>query len=235
MNTTKIHLQAVRSRISDACLLSQRNERDIVLVAVTKAVAPETIRGAYAAGQRHFGESYAQEGLAKMAELADLDIVWHYIGPIQSNKTRPIAENFDWVHGVDRLKIAERLSEQRLPQKPPLEVCLQVNISAEPSKSGLRPEEVPPVARAIAALPHLRLRGLMTIPEPAVDRDLRRRQFEAVASLQAALVAQGLALDTLSMGMSDDFEEAIAAGSTLLRIGTAIFGPRPTAARTTRA
>lgn len=229
MDTTKIHLQAVRSRIADACLLRQRNERDIVLVAVTKAVEPERIRSAYAAGQRDFGESYAQEALAKMADLSDLDLVWHYIGPIQSNKTRPIAENFDWVHGVDRLKIAERLSEQRPAGKTPLQVCIQVNISGESSKSGVARQEAAALAHAIARLPRLRLRGLMTIPEPTVDRTLRRARFEALAGLQNELVAQGLPLDTLSMGMSDDFEDAIAAGSTLLRIGTAIFGARPTA------
>ena len=228
MDTTKIDLQAVRSRISDACLLSQRNARDIVLVAVSKAVSPDRIRAAHTLGQRDFGESYAQEGLEKMAFLADLPLVWHYIGPIQSNKTRPVAEGFDWVHAVDRLKVAERLSAQRPPAKGPLNICIQVNISGEVSKSGVPPAEAAALAHAVAGLPQLRLRGLMAIPEATPDCDLRSRRFGALAALQAELVAQGLALDTLSMGMSDDLEEAIAAGSTLLRVGTAIFGARPT-------
>lgn len=227
MNTTKIHLQAVRSRIADACLLSQRNERDIILVAVSKAAPPSTLRAAHAQGQRDFGESYAQEGMEKMGVLHDLGLIWHFIGPLQSNKTRPVAENFDWVHGVDRLKIAQRLAEQRPAALPPLNVCIQVNISGEASKSGVPPGEASALAHAIAGLPRLRLRGLMAIPEPTADRSLRRQRFTALADLKSSLVAEGLPLDTLSMGMSDDFEEAIAAGSTLLRVGTAIFGPRP--------
>ncbi|HKO87007.1 MAG TPA: YggS family pyridoxal phosphate-dependent enzyme [Burkholderiales bacterium] len=228
MDTTKIHLQAVRSRIADACLLSQRKERDIVLVAVSKAVPAEKIRCAHAAGQRHFGESYAQEALDKMSALADLgDLIWHFIGPIQSNKTRAIAEHFDWVHAVDRLKIAERLSSQRPATKPPLDLCIQVNISGESTKSGVEPAEAGILAQSILRLPRLRLRGLMAIPAPTSDRALRKRQLESLTDLQRTLVAQGLSLDTLSMGMSDDLEEAISAGSTLLRVGTAIFGPRP--------
>lgn len=227
MDITKIDLQAVRSRIADACLLSGRNARDIVLVAVSKAVSPDRIRAAHALGQRDFGESYAQEALDKMPGLADLPLVWHYIGPIQSNKTRPIAEHFDWVHAVDRLKIAQRLSEQRPPGKTPLEVCIQINISGEASKSGVTPAAAAELAHAVAKLPGLRLRGLMAIPEPTADRDLRRQRFGELAALKNILCGQGLALDTLSMGMSDDLEEAIAAGSTLLRVGTAIFGARP--------
>jgi PLP dependent protein len=227
MDTTKIDLQAVRSRISDACLLSQRNARDIVLVAVSKAVSPDKIRAAHALGQHDFGESYAQEGMEKMALLTDLPLAWHYIGPVQSNKTRPIAEGFDWVHAIDRLKIAERLAAQRPPAKGPLNVCIQVNLGGEASKRGVSPAETAALAHAVAKLPGLRLRGLMAIPEPAADREFRRRRFGELAELKDRLSAQGLALDTLSMGMSDDLEEAIAAGSTLLRVGTAIFGVRP--------
>ena len=231
MDISKNGLQAVRSRIADACLLSQRNARDIILVAVTKSVSAEAIRAAFAVGQRDFGESYVQEALTKRAALADLPLVWHYIGPIQSNKTRVIAENFDWVHSVDRFKVAERLSQQRPAEKGPLNLCLQVNISGESTKSGIAPAEVPELALAVAGLPQLRLRGLMAIPEPSKDRDLSRRRFESLAQLQKGLQAKGLPLDTLSMGMSDDLEAAIAAGSTLLRVGTAIFGHRPLSAK----
>ena len=227
MDISKNGLQAVRSRIADACLLSHRNARDIILVAVSKSVPAEALRGVHMVGQSDFGESYVREALAKMAALADLPLVWHYIGPIQSNKTRAIAENFDWAHSVDRLKIAERLSQQRPHSKGPLNLCIQVNISGEASKSGVAPAEVPALAQAVARLPQVRLRGLMAIPEPTEDRDLSRRRFESLARLHAALQANRLPLDTLSMGMSDDLETAIAAGSTLLRVGTAIFGDRP--------
>jgi pyridoxal phosphate enzyme (YggS family) len=196
-------------------------------VAVTKTFGPEAIRAAYAAGQRDFGESYAQEAVEKMKALADLPVVWHFIGPIQSNKTRPIAETFDWVHSIDRLKIAERLSAQRPPGRAPLEACIEVNVSGEASKAGVLPEAAAALAATVAGLPNLRLRGLMAIPEPTPDAALQRRRFERLRELRDALNRDGLALDTLSMGMSDDFEAAIAAGSTMVRVGTAIFGPRP--------
>lgn len=227
MNTIAANLQGVKSRIERAARAAGRDPRDIVLVAVTKTFGPEAVRAAYAAGQRDFGESYAQEALGKMPALADLPLVWHFIGPIQSNKTRPIAEAFDWVHAIDRPKIAERLSAQRPPARGPLQVCLEVNVSGEASKAGVAPAEAPALARAVARLPNLRLRGLMAIPEPTPDVALQRRRFDALRALRDALNRDGLALDTLSMGMSDDFEAAIAAGATIVRVGTAIFGPRP--------
>ncbi len=196
-------------------------------MAVTKTFGPEAIRDAHAAGQRDFGESYAQEALEKMQALADLPIVWHFIGPVQSNKTRPIAESFDWVHAIDRLKIAERLSAQRPAGRPPLQVCIEVNVSGEASKAGVAPEAAPALAAMVVRLPNLRLRGLMTIPEPTPDAALQRRRFEQLRALRDALNRDGCGLDTLSMGMSDDFETAIAAGATMVRVGTAIFGPRP--------
>jgi pyridoxal phosphate enzyme (YggS family) len=226
MDTMKDRLQAVKSRIAAAAAACGRSPRDIVLVAVTKSFPAAAVRAAHAAGQRDFGENYAQEALEKMRQLAELDIAWHYIGPIQSNKTRVIAEHFDWVHSVDRLKIAERLSNQRAEGAPPLQVCIQVNVSGEASKSGVAPEELPALARAVATIPRLRLRGLMAIPEPTADPSLARRRFDHVRELQNALVRDGLALDTLSMGMSDDLEAAIAAGATMVRVGTAIFGAR---------
>lgn len=230
MDTTKNRLQVVKSRIEAACTASDRYARDIVLVAVSKAQDAEAIRAVYAAGQRDFGESYVQEALDKIALLRDLSICWHFIGPVQSNKTRPIAESFDWVHSVDRLKIAERLSAQRPSERAPLNVCVQVNVSGEASKSGVRPEQAKELAHAVAALPRLKLRGLMAIPEPSQDASLTRQRFETLARLREELNDEGLSLDTLSMGMSDDLETAIAAGSTMVRIGTAIFGERPTRA-----
>lgn len=227
MDTTKIQLQAVKSRIEAARAISPPYARDIILVAVSKTVAAPFLRAAYAQGQRDFGESYLQEALAKIEALADLPLIWHYIGPVQSNKTRAIAEHFDWVHTVDRLKIAERLSDQRPALREPLNVCIQVNLSGEASKSGVTLQEAPELAHAVAKLPHLRLRGLMTLPEATTDKALTRHRFETLAALKDTLAQQGLALDTLSMGMSGDLEEAIAAGSTMLRIGTAIFGSRP--------
>lgn len=226
MDTIEKRLQAVKSRIGAAASACGRDGRDIVLVAVSKTFPADDIRAAYAAGQRHFGESYAQEALAKMERLGDLDITWHFIGPLQSNKTRPVAEHFHWVHSVDRQRIAERLSAQRPATLPPLDVCLQVNVSGEASKAGVALEDAAELARSIAALPRLRLRGLMAIPEPTDDVALQRARFEAVARLRTRLNAAGLALDTLSMGMSDDLEPAIAAGSTMIRVGTAIFGAR---------
>ena len=226
MSPVKINLQGVNARISTAASLCGRHARDIVLVAVSKTHPASLIREAHAAGQRDFGENYVQEALDKMDALADLDLAWHFIGPIQSNKTRPIAERFDWVHSVDRERIAARLSAQRPPSRGPLQVCIQVNVSGEASKSGCAPEDAAALARAVAAMPNLRLRGLMTVPEPTDDVALQRARFAQLAALRDAIAASGTALDTLSMGMSDDLEAAIAAGSTMVRIGTAIFGPR---------
>jgi pyridoxal phosphate enzyme (YggS family) len=229
MDTIEKRLQAVKSRIAAACAAAGRDPRDIVLVAVSKTFPPAAVRAAHAAGQRDFGENHAQEAAAKVDALADLALVWHFIGPLQSNKTRPVAERFAWVHSIDRPKIAERLSAQRPEALPPLQVCIQVNVSGEATKSGVAPEEAPALARAVAGLPRLRLRGLMAIPEPTDDPALQRRRFENLRTLKERLVAAGLPLDTLSMGMSDDLEAAVAAGATMLRVGTAIFGARPRA------
>ena len=228
MTTVIGNLQQVRSRIALACGAAGRAVDSVTLLAVSKTQSPDAVRAAFAAGQRAFGENYVQEALDKITTLADLrrQIEWHLIGPLQSNKTRPVAEAFDWVHSVDRLKIAQRLSEQRPAGMAPLQLCLQVNISGEASKSGLAPVEVPAVARAVAALPRLRLRGLMAIPEPAADDAAQRAPHRALRALLATLNAQGLALDTLSMGMSADLEAAIAEGATMVRVGTAIFGSR---------
>lgn len=220
------NLAAVRARIASACRAAQRPPSSVTLLAVSKTWPAAAVREAWQAGQTAFGESYVQEALAKMDKLADLPIEWHFIGPIQSNKTRAIAENFAWVHSVDREKIARRLSEQRPPHLPPLAVCVEVNVSGEASKSGCRPEEAEALCRLVAALPRLQLRGLMTIPEPAADPALSRARFSQLRQLRDRLNAGGLALDTLSMGMSDDLEAAILEGATLVRIGTAIFGLR---------
>jgi pyridoxal phosphate enzyme (YggS family) len=218
-------LQAVKSRIAAACVSTGRAPDAVRLLVVSKTFPAAAVREAFDAGARAFGENYVQEGLAKIGELIELrgQLEWHLIGPLQSNKTRPVAEQFDWVHSVDRLKIAERLSEQRPPALPPLNVCLQVNISGEASKSGLLPAEVAPLARRVAALPRLALRGLMAVPEPGPGAATQHR---AVAALFDALRGEGLALDTLSLGMSADLEAAVAAGSTMVRIGSAIFGAR---------
>ncbi|HRH81087.1 MAG TPA: YggS family pyridoxal phosphate-dependent enzyme [Thiobacillaceae bacterium] len=221
-------MQDVRARIAGACRDAGRPQAEVSLLAVSKTFPAAAIREAWAAGQRHFGESYLQEALAKMAELADLDIEWHFIGPIQANKTRPIAEHFHWVHAVDRLRIAERLSDQRPPGLPPLRVCVQVNVSGEPSKHGVAPDEVLELAAAVAGLPGIRLRGFMAIPAPEARVDRQRAQFRVLADLLRAARARGLDLDTLSMGMSDDMEAAILEGATIIRIGTAIFGRRRT-------
>lgn len=196
------------------------------LLAVSKTWPADSVREAAEAGQRAFGENYVQEGVAKVEALAGLGLEWHFIGPLQSNKTRLVANSFAWVHSVDRLKVAERLSGQRDVHLPPLEVCIQVNVSGEESKSGAAPDEVPELARAVAALPRLRLRGLMAIPEPTSDVALQRARFASLRQLRDQLNAGGLQLDTLSMGMSDDLEAAIAEGSTMVRVGTAIFGGR---------
>jgi pyridoxal phosphate enzyme (YggS family) len=226
------NLQQVHERIARACAVAGRPVQTVTLLAVSKTFGAEAVREAHAAGQRRFGENYVQEATEKIAALADLrsELEWHLIGPLQSNKTRVVAETFDWVHSVDRLKVAQRLSEQRPPQLPPLQVCLQVNISGEASKSGVAPDEVPALASAVAALPRLTLRGLMAIPEPAGDEAAQRAPHRALRELLQALRQRGLALDTLSMGMSADLEAAVLEGATIVRIGSAIFGSRPPAA-----
>jgi pyridoxal phosphate enzyme (YggS family) len=226
------NLQQVRARIARACAAAARPVESVTLLAVSKRFGPEAVREAMHAGQRLFGENLVQEGVEKIAALADLRsrVEWHLIGPLQSNKTRPAAEHFDWVHSVDRLKVAERLSSQRPAHLPPLQVCLQVNISGEATKSGFAPADVASAAHAVAALPRLRLRGLMAIPEPVEGFEAQRVPHRALRRLFDALVADRLALDTLSIGMSDDLEAAIAEGSTLVRVGTAIFGTRAASA-----
>ena len=227
MTTIASNLQAVRERIATACTSAGRSVEDVTLLAVSKTFGPGAVREAHAAGQLAFGENYVQEALEKMADLADLPLQWHCIGPLQSNKTRPVAEHFDWVHTVDRLKIAERLAAQRPPERPPLNVCIQVNVDGGPTKAGVAPAEALALARAVAALPGLRLRGIMTIPEPAADFMAARALHAGARAVFDQLNAAGLALDTLSMGMSADLEAAVAAGSTMVRVGAAIFGARP--------
>lgn len=203
-----------------------REPGEIALLAVSKTFAADKVRAVQAAGQREFGESYVQEAIDKIACLSDLPLVWHFIGPIQSNKTRAIAEHFDWVHSVARAKIAQRLAEARPAGREPLDICLQVNVSGEVSKSGVAPEELRSLAEAVRGLPRLRLRGLMAIPEPGGDVSLQRRRFASVRLLLEQLNAAGFGLDTLSMGMSQDLEAAVMEGATIVRIGTAIFGER---------
>ncbi len=226
MDTIGANLQAVKARIATAAAQCGRDPAGIQLLAVSKTFDAGAVRAARAAGQRAFGENYLQEAIDKIAALAEPDLIWHFIGPIQSNKTRQIAAHFDWVHSVDRLRIAERLSAARSAAQPPLQICLQVNIGDENSKSGVAPAEAPALARALAALPRLCLRGLMSIPPASDDPRVQRGYFSQLRALRDALVAQGLALDTLSMGMSADLESAIAEGSTMVRVGTAIFGTR---------
>ena len=213
-------------RIARAAEAAGRDAAEVSLLAVSKTWPADSVREAAAAGQRAFGENYVQEGADKVDALAGLGLEWHFIGPLQSNKTRLVANRFAWVHSIDRLKIAERLSAQRDAHLPPLEVCIQVNVSGEASKSGVAPGELPELAHAVAGLPRLRLRGLMAIPEPTSDVALQRARFATLRQLRDQLNADGLALDTLSMGMSDDLEAAIAEGSTMVRVGTAIFGSR---------
>ena len=223
MSTIAGNIAQVEARIRAAAEAVQRDVTSVHLLAVSKTKPAAALREAYAAGIRDFGENYLQEARAKQVELADLPLCWHFIGPIQSNKTRDIAEHFAWVHSVDRLKIAQRLSEQRPAELPPLNICIQVNVSGEASKSGCTPADLPALANAISALPRLKLRGLMAIPEPTEDRAEQDAAFATVRQLQESL---NLGLDTLSMGMSHDLESAIAQGATWVRIGTALFGAR---------
>lgn len=219
-------LQNLVIRIAQAAESAGRESSSVTLLAVSKTWPADAVREAVNAGQRAFGENYVQEGVGKVDELAALGLEWHFIGPLQGNKTRLVANHFAWVHSIDRLKIAQRLSAQRDVHLPPLQVCIQVNVSGEASKSGVAPDEVPALAQAVAALPRLKLRGLMTIPEPTDDVALQRARFAALREIKDRLVAEGLDLDTLSMGMSDDLEAAIAEGATIVRVGTAIFGAR---------
>ena len=220
------NLQATREAIARAAIAAHRNVTDVHLLAVSKTFPAEAVLEAYRAGQTAFGENYLQEALAKIGALHELPLEWHFIGPVQSNKTRAIAENFAWVHGVDRFKIAERLSAQRPPHLPALNICLQVNVSGEDSKSGIAPKDVLALAQAVAPLPHLKLRGLMTIPSPATDEIAQREPYAQMRALLGQLNSQDMTLDTLSMGMSHDFPAAIQEGATIVRIGTAIFGSR---------
>ena len=226
MTTISDRLQSVQARVAKAAIAAGRAPASVQLLAVSKTWPAQAVREAAGAGQRAFGENYVQEGVDKVEALRDLGLEWHFIGPLQSNKTRPVANAFDWVHSIDRLKIAERLSAQRDVHLAPLNVCIQVNVSGEDSKSGVAPDEVVALAQAVAALPRLRLRGLMCIPEPTDDLALLRSRFALLRGLRDALAADGLALDTLSMGMSDDLEVAVVEGATLVRVGTAIFGQR---------
>jgi pyridoxal phosphate enzyme (YggS family) len=226
MGTIAANLQAVRGRIARAAAAAGRRVDDIALVAVSKTFPAAMIAEAHACGQRSFGENQVQEGVKKITELAHLALDWHYIGPIQSNKTRPIAEHFQWVHGIEREKIAERLNEARPAALPPLDVCIQINVSGEASKAGVAPGGEAALAQAISRLPRLRLRGLMAIPAPTADPAVQRRQFSRLRELKDGLNSRGFALDTLSMGMSDDLEAAILEGATMVRVGTAIFGTR---------
>jgi len=228
MASIELKLQQVLQRIERACVQAKRPVQSVTLLAVSKTFGADVVREAHAAGQRAFGENYVQEALAKITGLATLEprVAWHLIGPLQSNKTREVAAAFDWVHSIDRLKIAERLSAQRPAHLEPLQLCLQVNVSGEASKSGVAPHDLPALARAVAALPRVRLRGLMSIPEPVDDFDAQRMPHRRLRELLETLRADGLALDTLSMGMSADLEAAIAEGATMVRVGSALFGAR---------
>jgi pyridoxal phosphate enzyme (YggS family) len=227
MTTIAANLQTVHGRIASACAAAQRHVNEVTLLPVSKTFGPEAVREAHAAGESAFGENYIQEAVDKQALLSDLPLTWHCIGPIQSNKTRLVAQHFDWVHTIDRLKIAQRLSEQRATDRPPLSVCIQVNIDGGANKAGIAPSEALTLAREIVELPRLRLRGIMTIPEPADDFASQLAVHREARALFEALRKAGLPLDTLSMGMTGDLEAAIHAGSTLVRVGTAIFGTRP--------
>ena len=213
--------------MGQAAVRAGRSAHSVTLLAITKAQGPEVVRSAADCGLEHFGESYLQEALAKLDALQDRALTWHFVGRLQANKTRPVAEHFAWVHAVDRLKIAARLSEQRPAYAAPLNVCLQVRLGNEASKGGVAAGEVAELARAVAELPRLRLRGLMCIPPEESEAARQRAWFRELRQLCEALNAGGAALDTLSMGMSGDFEAAIEEGATIVRIGTALFGPRP--------
>ena len=229
MSSIAQSLEKIRNRVT---LLERRYQRPpdgVRILAVSKTKPPQAVRAAAEIGQREFGENHVQDALTKLDALADLDLVWHFIGPIQSNKTRIVATRFDWVHSIDRAKIAQRLNEQRPEDLPPLEVCIQVNVSGEGSKSGVDPGEVYELADAVSDLPRLKLRGLMTLPRPCDDLDAQRRPFAELRRVLEELNTRGFALDTLSMGMTNDMEAAIAEGATIIRIGTAIFGARETA------
>ena len=226
MTTIEAQLQIVQARIAAAARAARRDPAEVTLLAVSKTFGPQALAHACAAGQTAFGENYLQEALPKIAALRPLRLQWHCIGPVQSNKTRALAENFDWVQTLDRLKIAQRLSQQRPAHLSPLQVCIQVNVDGGAAKSGVPPQDALALALQVALLPNLRLRGVMSIPEPAPDFDAACAVFARVKAVFDALKAEGLALDTLSMGMSADLEAAIHAGSTLVRVGTAIFGTR---------
>jgi pyridoxal phosphate enzyme (YggS family) len=226
MTTIPTRLQMVRQRMHAACACHGRDPNSVTLLAVSKTHGPDAVALAYQAGQTTFGENYVQEAVAKITALRHLRLQWHCIGPIQSNKTRLVAEHFDWIHTVDRLKIAQRLSEQRPPSMAALQVCIQVNADGGPTKSGVLPTDALALAQAVAQLPNLKLRGLMCIPEPAPDFEAACAVFTSARDLFSSLNAEGLALDTLSMGMSADLEAAIASGSTMVRVGSAIFGER---------
>jgi PLP dependent protein len=231
MTTIEDNLQGVRARIAQACARAGRDVTEVTLLAVSKTFGPAAVQKALSGGQHAFGENYIQEGVEKILALRemapDVAVSWHCIGPVQSNKTRLVATHFDWVQSVDRLKIAQRLSEQRPAGLSPIQVCLQVNVDGGATKSGVSPAELPELADAVAKLPNLRLRGLMCIPEPTPDPDAQRLVFQQARALFDALNARGLDVDTLSMGMSDDLDAAIASGSTMVRVGRAIFGSRP--------
>ena len=226
MDSIGANLQAVKVRIARAAAAAGRDAKDITLVAVSKTFGADAMGCAYAAGQRAFGENYVQEALPKMAALAELSIEWHFVGPIQSNKTRAIAEHFDWAHGIDRLKIAERLAAARPGGRAPLQVCIEVNLGGEMTKGGVAPDQASALARAIGSLPGLELRGLMTVPPASRDTAQQRRWFARLRTLREEIAAGGVPLDTLSIGMSNDLEAAVAEGATLVRVGTAIFGAR---------
>jgi pyridoxal phosphate enzyme (YggS family) len=226
MTTISDNLQAVRERIFAACVAAGRKPSDVRLVAASKAWPSVVLAKAAEAGQKAFGENYVQEALVKIDALAGADLEWHFIGPLQSNKTRPVAEHFAWVHSIDRLCIAERLSAQRPPNLPPLQVCVEINVSGELSKSGVAPEAAKALCQAVAALPNIRLRGLMAMPAPGEDMLLSRSRFAAVRELRDRLNLLDLGLDVLSLGMSHDLEAAILEGATMVRVGTAIFGQR---------
>ena len=228
MNAQQLHdhITKLEERVRRSSQKSQLGNSDILVLAVSKTRPAEDIREAHAAGLSHFGENYLQEALGKIETLSDLDLTWHFIGPLQSNKTRPVAEHFDWVHTVDREKIARRLSEQRPPGMPPLNICLQVNVSGEETKSGVTLEELPGLAVRVRDLPGLTLRGLMAIPAPAETEEEQRRPFRDLREAFVALKDTCPDIDTLSMGMSADLEAAIGEGATIVRVGTALFGPR---------